>query len=252
MLWDASAVHGYSIEATEGALGTVSDFLFADDSWRVRWLVVDTGNWLPGRKVLLHPSALGQPDAVRRRLPVELTKGQVESSPAISTDEPVSQQMQAHLYDYYGWDPSWTITHSSVARPSVAQPYHARIELHDWGNADSLPKGGDPHLRSIAAVTGYHIRAIDGVIGHVEDLLVEDVGWDIRYLVVDTRNWWPGNKVLVSPRSIQRVDWTEGLMHLEVSRQKVRDSPAYDPSSTTDGAFDATFLTYYGVKWVQP
>ncbi len=160
--------------------------------------------------------------------------------------------MQAHLYDYYGWDPSWTITHSSVARPSVAQPYHARPEPHDCGTAGSLPEGGDPRLRSIAAITGYHIRAIDGEIGHVEDLPVEDVGWDIWYLVVDTRNWWPGNKVLVAPRAICGIDWGERLVRLEVGRQNVQDSPAYDPSSTTDGAFDATFLTYYGVKWVQP
>lgn len=252
MLWDASKLHGYSIEATDGTLGSAGDFLFADDNWRIRWLVVDTGNWLPGRQVLLHPSALGQPDAALRRLPVKLTKAQVGNSPAISTDEPVSQQMQAHLYDYYGWDPCWTITHSGLARPLVAQPYHARIERCDRSTVGSLPKGGDPHLRSIAAITGYHIRATDGELGHVEDLLVEDVGWDVWYLVVDTRNWWPGNKVLISPRAIDGIDWSGGVVRLVVSRQKVRDSPAYDPSSTADGVFDETFLTYYGVKWVQP
>ncbi len=252
MLWNASALHGYSIDATDGTLGSASDLLFADDNWRIRWLVVDTGHWLPGRKILLHPSALGRPDAALRRLPVKLTKAQVRDGPTISADEPVSQQMQAHLYDYYGWDPSWTITHSGRASPLVGQPYHARLEPQDRGTAGSLPEGGDPRLRSIAAITGYHIRAIDGEIGHVEDLLVEDVGWDIWYLVVDTRNWWPGNKVLIAPRAIGEIDWSGRLVRLEVGRQNVRDSPAYDPSSTSDGAFDATFLKYYGVKWVQP
>ena len=103
MLWDASAILGYSIEASDGSLGTVNDFLFSDDSWRIRWLVVDTGNWLSGRKVLLHPSALGQPDPALRQFPVNLTKRQVKGSPDISTDQPVSRQIEAHVYNYYGW-----------------------------------------------------------------------------------------------------------------------------------------------------
>ena len=55
MLWYASVI-GYVIEADDGRLGTVSDFLFEDTSWVIRWLVVDTGHWLSGRKVLLPPS----------------------------------------------------------------------------------------------------------------------------------------------------------------------------------------------------
>ncbi|MGB8182853.1 MAG: PRC-barrel domain-containing protein [Stellaceae bacterium] len=69
MLWDASAIIGCAIEASDGRLGTVSDLLFEDVSWAIRWLIVDSGNWLPGRKVLLPLSALGQPDRAQRRFP---------------------------------------------------------------------------------------------------------------------------------------------------------------------------------------
>jgi hypothetical protein len=105
MLWNASALSGYAIEARDGLLGTVSDFLFEDVGWVIRWLVVDTGNWLPGRKVLLPVSALGQPDRALRHFPVELTRQQVKGSPDVDMDQPVSRQVEAHVYSYYGWDP---------------------------------------------------------------------------------------------------------------------------------------------------
>src|ERR1700693_5384244 len=107
MLWNASAINGYTITASDGQLGTVSDFLFDDASWLVRWLVVDTGNWLPGRKVLLPPSVLGHPDRKARAFSVRLTMQQVKNSPDIDSDRPVSRQMETFIYDYYGWSPYW-------------------------------------------------------------------------------------------------------------------------------------------------
>ena len=104
----------------------------------------------------------------------------------------------------------------------------------------------DPHLRSIEAVTGYNIHATDGEIGHVEDFLVEEVDWSIHYLVVDTKNWWPAKKVLISPRSARTIDWSSKLVNLDVSRQKVKDSPEYDASVTVDRAYEKHFHSYYG------
>jgi hypothetical protein len=100
MLWNASAINGYAIVANDGRLGTVSDFLFDDMSWLVRWLVVDTGNWLPGRKVLIPPSVLGHPNREAREFSVRLTKQQVKDSPDIAADRPVSRQMERNTYNY--------------------------------------------------------------------------------------------------------------------------------------------------------
>ena len=230
MLWDASAINGYAIEASDGRLGTVSDLLFEDVGWVVRWLVVDTGNWLPGRKVLLPLSALGHPDRALRQFPVKLTMQQVKDSPDVDTDQPVSRQIEAHVYNYYGWNPYWGGSllpmSNAMATPFVAPPYElGGRPRDDLARADAQPNEGDPHLRSIAAVTGYHIHATDGEIGHVEDFLVDDAGWSIRYIKVDTRNWWPGERVLISPRSVREIDWADKLMHLDVSRQTVKDSP---------------------------
>jgi hypothetical protein len=117
MLWDASVVKGCGIEAHGGRLGTVSDFLFEDAKWLIRWLVVDTGHWLSGRKVLLPPSALGHPDPQLRRFPVNLTMQQVKDSPDIDTDRPVSRQMESHVYDYNGWDPYWAGAETPIVPP---------------------------------------------------------------------------------------------------------------------------------------
>ena len=214
MLWHASAINGYAIEASDGDIGTVSDFLFDDASWLVRWLVVDTGNWLSGRKVLLPPSVLGRLYAKDRVFAVKLTKQQIKDSPeyrhrsaGVAADgdqrlrllrlEPVLGHRLLHgrLRLYAG---------SGMASPYLGARRQEEI-------AEAQADRDDVHLRSIEAVTGYHIHASDGEIGHVEDFLIEDADWSIHYLVVDTKNWWPGKKVRSRharrERSIGRIGW---------------------------------------------
>jgi hypothetical protein len=257
MLQNASATNGYAIAASDGRLGTVSDFLFDDASWLVRWLVVDTGNWLSGRKVPLPPSVLGHPDQATREFPVRLTMQQVKDSPDIDTERPVSRQTETQIYDYYGWRPYWGDYGYWVGGYGYLGGYG-----FGGGAMEPLPLPGsmrraediaaatdsddDPHLRSIAAVAGYNIHADDGEIGHVEDFLLEDADWSIHYLVVDTKNWWPGKRVLVSPRSVRDIDWTDSLVNLSVDRQRVKNSPAYTSSTMVDRAYENRFHAYYG------
>ncbi len=249
MLWDASAIRGYSVHGGDGWLGTVFDALFSDDIWRVRWLVVNTGKWLSDRNVLIHPSALGQPDPAKRQFPVELTKSQIKTSPDISADQPVSRQMESRLYDHYGWDSAWGDGYfgtGPLAMGLGTQPYMLSSRSRRRVNHDARPNDGDPHLRSIEAITGYHVHATDGAIGHVKDLLVDDVSWGIRYILIDTRNWWPGEKVLIAPCSVRDIEWTGKLVALDVTREQVKGSPRYDPSKTTDRAYDEQLHAYYG------
>ncbi len=247
MLWNASVIKGYAIEASDGDIGTVSDFLFDDASWLVRWLVVDTGNWLSGRKVLLPPSVLGRLYAKDRVFAVQLTKQQIKDSPEINTDRPVSRQMETSVYDYYGWSPYWGTGFYMGGygyMPGAMTAPYLGSRRHEDDIADAQRSHDDPHLRSVEAVTGYHIHASDGEVGHVEDFLLEDADWSIHYLVVDTKNWWPGKKVLISPRSALEIDWTNKLVNLKVDRQTVKDSPAYDPSAPPDRASERHFYTY--------
>jgi hypothetical protein len=250
VLRNASRIKGCAIAASDGPLGSVNDFLFDDASWRLRWMVVDTGKWLSGRKVLLPPSVLGHLDSSGEKFSVRLTMQQVKDSPDIDTNRPVSRQMETSVYDYYGWYPYWGSGFYMGGygyMPGVIgtspSPGFCVSENHVAG---AHRNDDDPHLRSMAEVIGYHIHATDGEIGHVEDFLVEDTDWTIRFLIVDTKNWWPGKKVLISPASAREIEWSDRLVHLNVDRLRVKASPQYDPATLVDRAYEKRLHTYYG------
>jgi hypothetical protein len=180
---------------------------------------------------------------------------QVEESPEIDTDQSVSRETEAQVHGHYGREPYWrsgsVTTGDATATPSAGLLLPPELKPLDPITVDTQSSVVDQHLRGIAAVATCHVHATDGDIGHVTDLLVEDGNWHVRYITVDTMNWWPGEKVLISPGSIREIDWPHRLVQLDVDRQKVKDSPPYDASSTVDGLYDERFLTYYGIKWVE-
>ena len=262
MLNVVSSLKGFEIQAKDGSLGTVADFLFDDSTWKVRWLVVDTGKWLTGRKVLIHPSAVGYADYASQELTVALTKAQVKDSPDVARDRPVSQQMQNDLYGYYGWDPLWGGgmygggpyggAMGGIASPLSARAYFGPGAVLEAEHGEVNRDDGDPHLRSIAEVTGYHVHATDGGIGHVENFLVDSASWGIRYLVVDTSNWWVGQHVLMSPYAIKQVDWPNHDVRLDITRDKVKSSPPWNPADIVDGTFERRLHSHYdwpGYGW---
>jgi len=234
-----SKLNGYTIEASDGRIGTVTDILFDDQTWKVRWLVIDTGAWLPGRQVLVHPSAIGHADHERRELSVTLTKVQVEGSPSLFLDQPVSRQMELHLYDYYCWDAGWGDSYFAASPHAIAAPFTAPPASSGKPNDEE-----DPHLRSITAVTGYHIQATNGEIGHVEDFLVDDAKWGIRYLIIDTENWWAGQHVLISPYAVRKISWPHHQIELAVTRDQIKASPPWKPIDMIGQAYEERLRTY--------
>ena len=251
MLFAVSGLTGCRIAASDGRIGAVKDFLFDDRSWKIRWMEVDTGHWLPGRKVLIHPSAIG-PLSVppKPRVPmispgdslevaVNLTRRQIESSPEAREDDPVSKDMASLLYDYYGWDPDWGATDNgeSAVVAEAAERRAASIE--------SGPEG-DPHLHSAASVTGYHVHASDGELGHVENLLADDANWNIRYLVIATRSWWPGKVVRLAPYAVADVDWLDRQVKLNVTRDQVKSAPTWDPLAMMDEVGEQQLRRHFG------
>jgi hypothetical protein len=242
MLRSMNEIMGYKIEASDGELGRAKDFLFDDHSWVVRYLVVDTGGWLQDRQVLISPLATREPDWTRGGIPVALAKKQIENSPRIESDLPVSRQNEQRLADYYSWQPYWQYG-VPLGAPVAMLPVLSTEFAIDSGKKDST---GDPDLRSVKEVTGYRIHASDGEIGHVADFIVQTEGWVIRYLVVDTRNWLPGRKILVSPAWVKRVDWDEKRLHVDLSRQEIRGSVEFDPSAPINRDYEARLYDYYG------
>jgi uncharacterized protein YrrD len=251
MLRNTSAIKGSTISASDGPMGSVSDLLFDDESWRVRWLVVDTGVIFPGRKVLLPPSILGAVNHIARQFSVRLTKAEVGASPDIDSDAPVSRHMEREVYDHYGWSPYWTSGFYmggygyGYGGGAVALPLEQETMRRDAVSGAASEPAGDKSLRSVSEVTGYHIHARDGEIGHVSDVLVEDGDWTLRYLAVATHNWWPGKTVLISPHSVTSIDWATRIVTLDVDRESVRMSPAYDASKPVDRAYETAFHGHY-------
>jgi len=238
-------LRGFTVGATDGDIGAVEEFYFDDTSFTVRHLIVDTGGWLGGRKVLISPMALRDIDWDGKRINAALTKAQVEASPAIDTERPVSRQHEIEYYGHFGYPYYWG---GPYLWGDYAYPFLPAGRVPDpeperpW---DGAGKGDDPHLRSSAAVTGYHIAATDGEIGHVEDFLVDDATWAIRYMIVDTRNWWPGTQVLVSPRWIERVDWRDSMVSVGLTRAQIKESPEYDPSGAVARDYETRLHDHY-------
>ncbi|WP_316977052.1 PRC-barrel domain containing protein [Shumkonia mesophila] len=239
MLRSLDGLIGYGIQATDGPIGTVKDFLFDDQAWVVRYMVADTGKWLPGGKVLVVPSALEHPEWDRRSLPVKLTRRQVEEGPDIGEDQPVSHQHEIDLHHHFEWDPYWL----AYAAAEAATPFPPAVAPE---SPQMRPTRGDPRLRSGREVEGYHVKATDGEIGHVEDFILDDEGWVVRYVVVDTRNWLPGKKVLVSPEWFDAVNWTDQRVVVDISREGVRNSPPYDPSRPVNREDEGVLYDYHG------
>jgi len=251
MLWKASEIKGYAVAASDGEIGTVADLLFDDRSWTTRWLVVSTGNWFVRHKVLLPLSALGKPEVKLRQFSVQLTRQQVKDSPDADTDLPISRQIEASVYNYYGAPPYWT-SGFALESNAIATPLVMPISRNDTGprarsGTDAVPEDGDPNLRSVDTVIGYRIEATDGVIGHVEDFLIDDADWRLRYMIVDTKNWWPGQNVLLSPRQIKEIDWRARMVTVDVDRGKIKSAPLYDPKMTSDGPYNAQFQAHFGL-----
>jgi len=251
MLWNASALRGFAIEATDGQIGTVSDLLFDDLSWQLRWVVVHTGSWLLGHKVLLPLTALRKPERATSRFTVQLTRQQVQDSPNVTTDLPVSRHMEARIYHHYDWNPYWRSGFSSIANSigtPASMPRSEDIGPRRQNETDAMQPDGDPNLRSIIAVTGYHIEARDGAIGHAEDFIISDAAWHIRYVTVDTKNWLPGQRVVIVPQMIHEINWVSRSIFVDADVALIKGSPPYDPDMTEDGPFNDRFKEYFGLK----
>ena len=244
MLRRMKDMEGYSISATDGVVGRVKDYYFDDETWVIRYLIVETGAWLASRKVLISPAAINRPDWSESIIPAAITQEQVRNSPDIDTDKPVSRQHEMQYLNYYSYPYFWEgaslwgggaypgamLTgvgyNGSGANYLLEQAEDARAEAAEEWRQDN----GDPYLRSCNALLRYHIEATDGGMGHVKGLLVDEETWAVRYLVVEAGNWWLGHQVLIAPQWIEKVSWTDRTVSVNVTRQAVKHAPTYNSS----------------------
>ena len=247
MLRSLTDFEKYSLSATDGEIGSVVDFLLDDERWIVRYMVVDTGGGflkLNGRRVLVSPISFGQPDGVTQRFHVALTVDKIKNSPDIDVDKPVSRQHEQDYSHYYGLPYYWGYTGiwGMGSYPGFLTPGGG---LETTGK-NSDHSAGDTHLRSAREVRRYHIQGTDRAIGHVEDFIVDDETWEVRYLVVETSDWWFGRKVLVAPQWASSVNWSERKVHLGMSRAEIKDAPEWIAGTPVNREYEERLYDYHG------
>ncbi len=225
-LWRADELKGYTIMTTDGEVGHIDDLFFDDGTWGIRYLVVGTGGWYAHGRLLLHPWVIVDRDARKRHLTVSISREALLLSPRVDAHKPVSWKSEEELAHHFSWPlPPWL---SNV--------------LFETPRRDSA---GDPHLRSAQEVIESRVHAADGDIGHVADMVVEEGAWVVRYLIVDTRKWLPGRRVLIAPQWIEAIDWEDKKVSVGLSRDEVNSSPEYRPSSPLKREDEIRLYDYY-------
>ena len=227
---NASLLIGTSIDALNGEIGSVHDLYFDDQTWSVRYLVVDTGKWLPGRKALVSPEPIVKPWHHQAAIAIKLTTEQIRSSPDIDTATPVSRMAEELLHRHYQWTPYWDSTTVPILpMPRPPRPLTVEEDRQEGGQAAEALV--DVRLRSANELAGYHVKAGDGDVGHVQDLLLDDDLSRILFLVVEVKGWLFGKKVLAGPSLISRVDWATSTIHVDANRQALKNAQEYNPAA---------------------
>jgi hypothetical protein len=250
MLRNMKEFEGFAIHATDGILGHVRDFYFDDESWVVRYLVVETEVSPPTRR-LISPMAMGIPDWARKLIPAALTRQQVKNSPDIDTDKPVSRQHEMGYSGYYGYPDYWGGggLWGAGMYPDVLQGGLDRAAPGRGNEPRRLSKHRRPddlHLQSANSVMRYYVHASDGDIGHVQGLLIEEQTWAIRYIIVNTSNWWLGHEVLIAPEWIDDVYWAESKLMISLTRKSIEHAPAYDSKSPVTREQEKILHAFHG------
>jgi PRC-barrel domain len=232
---------GYQLLAKDGHMGKVHNFLFNDEDWRIRYLIVDTGPWILGRKVLISPLALGQPIWASETFPVDLTREQVKSSPDVDLAKPVSRQYEERLFKHYSWPAYWSMNATIPGPPVYVSP------LLFSKQEDQTHKEVDSHLRSAKELFGYQVNALEGDVGTLTDFIVEDEDWNIRYMVVDISTWLGSEKqILVALEWVNNIDVSRKEVLIDLSQDAVKFSPAFDPSLPVNRQYEEVIYDYHG------
>jgi hypothetical protein len=226
MLHLAHKIAGTVIQGSDGDIGTLEDFYFEEDRWTVRYLLVDTGKWFSGKRVLISPMSV-QDGWGKAGVKVGLTKDQVWNSPEFNDGDALSRTSETNVLSYYGYPDYWGAASiwGNFDSPTALAAGAASVKA---ATPVAPASGIDPearHLRSIKKSTGYHLHARNGEIGHVDDFLIGEDSWRIRYLLVDTSNWIGGRSVIVAAEMVEGIDKDSGKLYVAADRESIKRSP---------------------------
>jgi hypothetical protein len=235
---------GYSLEAKDGIEGKVKDFLFDEERWIIRYLEADLGTLFSSDKVLISKTFLKEPDWRNSIFPVELDKSDLEKSPRLESDLPVSRKYEEKLNKSYKlvnyWEQPYVPPVGVGAMGYMARPIKVPTKKIDEKNIDT-------NLRSFEEVMDYTINAKDGKLGHIENLIIDDEDWQIVYAVVDTKNWLPwSKKVLIAIQWMEEISYVNKEVKINLNTDTIKNAPEYDESKLIDELYEKSYFNYYG------
>lgn len=222
----------FEVHGRDDVLGTLADLFFDDGDWRVRYAVVETGGWFRRRRTLIATDALEQPYEDHPRIDCALTREQFERSPDVSERPPISRDEESRYREFFGWPRYWggftsASTFGLTPEKTAMAEFQAKKEAEMLGARSS-------DLRSMEEVRGYDLASRDGPVGQVDDFIVDDESWLVRYLVVTTGNLFSGKRVPIEPSEIDRVQWIERNVVVNLTQDEVRHMPEYNPKQPLD------------------
>ena len=234
MLHSIRDMRGDRIVARDGEVGAVSDVYFDDERWGVRYLAVDARVFDGGRQVLIPPSSIDRERSSERSICVDLTREQLKRCPDANGPgggRQVPRSFEMALARYYGFPYYWIGPElwGPASRPVDAEEARGAgrstaLEMQEHAEAND-EEAGRSHLRSGGDVVGYRLETSDGAIGQIQDVLFDDDTWSVAHLVVDTGEWLPGRKVLLSPALVKGVDPVHRVVRVRASRREVERAP---------------------------
>ncbi len=235
----------YNIEANDGSKGKVVDFLFDEDTWIIRYLMADLGFLTPGKKVLVPRIFLSKPVWGSRSFPVELSKSNLEKCPELEDNKPISRKFEEQLHQHYHIkEYYWSSIHvHPIGAPLfIHPPRPIKAPIRKKGEKDI-----ETSLRSFNEIKNYHIKAIDGELGHVDDLIIDDFNWQIDFIVVDTSNWMPwSKKVLISTEMMDEISYVDQQVNIDLSKEDIKESPEFDPDEPVNEVYEKVLYDFYG------
>lgn len=232
----------YFIETTDGMKGKIKDLLFDEDKWAIRYIDADFGNLFKDKRVLVPVDAIIDPLWYNNKFPLKTTKEKIENSPAPEDKPTVSRMYEKKLIEYYGYPTYWS---AGNMPPSPAGAFFPPRPLNVPKNK-IRDKEPETKLRSFNEVKGYHIRAIDDTLGHVEDIIIDDFDWQLVYLVIDTSNWMPwSKKVILAISWMEEINYLKEEVKINLTTDTIKNAPDYDPSQPIEMAYEKAISNYY-------
>jgi hypothetical protein len=250
MLRSVMDLFRYYIANKTQRYGKVKDIYFDDAWWKIRYFIVDTTKWLPGKKVLISPDVMKEPVQAQLLIPTILTEEQIKNSPPMEEEQTISRTNEAHLAHYYGWNPWWLIGAGTLEGVPPMLP--GKMDLLERGDKQkeliaSEEKKEETNLRSMKEIKGYDIQPADGESGRLDDFIVETDDWRLRYFVFDTAyHLLQGKKVLISCDWIERINWMERTIYIDLTQEQIKNGPEFDPNTPINRKVETIIYDYYG------